>query len=50
MFTNTYSKFGILTTGILTIGAIVYYYFDGKPPMVTEQKIKANHTKKDTEN
>ena len=50
MFNITYNKLGIITTGILTIGAIVYYYFDGKPPMVTEKQLAVDDVESDSDN
>lgn len=40
MFNNTYSKVGIFTAGVFTIGSVIYYYYyGGNPPFVTEKQI-----------
>jgi hypothetical protein len=47
---NTYSKLGVITTGLLSIGTIVYfYYYGGNPPMVKETQLSEPNDS-DTEN
>jgi hypothetical protein len=51
MFNITYNKLGIITTGVLTVGTVLYYYYyGGKPPMVTEKQLAVDDVEIDNEN
>lgn len=42
MFNNTYSKIGLITTGLLSVGTAVYfYYYGGNPPFSSEKVLVA---------
>jgi|TARA_B110000003_G_scaffold199729_1_gene198364 hypothetical protein len=56
MFNNTYSKIGLITTGLLSVGTAVYfYYYGGNPPFSSENVLVAKvivkeSSETDTEN
>ena len=51
MFNNTYKNLGVLTTGLFTVGTVIYYYYyGGSSPFSTEKQVKVAVTETDSDN